>query len=552
MKIKKVAVLGAGAVGSYVIWGLSSRNDIELGVIAEGERAERLKQNGCTINGKIYHPEVWNPRETDAVDLLIVALKYGSLSAALESIQKATSENTIIMSLMNGVDSEEIIAEKVGVEHLLPAVIKVASHKEEDGYHFDPETTIGIIFGELTAPYDSDRIRAIEELFKDTGIHFRATEYAREEMWSKFRLNVCNNLPQAILGAGVGCYRDSVHMKAISDGLKGELEAIAQAKGIDLSKTEASSGRGSAVPPSARYSTLQDLDAGRHTEIDIFAGETFGVVGESGCGKSTLGRTLIRLIPATDGHVYLDGEDISGLKGKALKQMRKKAQIIFQDPSACLNPRRTVRQILMEPFQIHHMTGSMDVDARIEELLHLVGLDTYHLSRYPHELSGGQKQRIGIARALALEPKLIICDEAVSALDVSVQAQVLNLLQELKERLGLTYFFISHNLNVVYQVSDRVGVMYLGKMVEIAAYDQLYEKRYHPYTEALLSAIPQVDADDRTERIHLTGEVPSPSDPPSGCPFHTRCPKACDICSKEIPQLKEIEKGHFVACHLYQ
>lgn len=272
MKIKKVAVLGAGAVGSYVIWGLSSRNDIELGVIAEGERAERLKQNGCTINGKIYHPEVWNPRETDAVDLLIVALKYGSLSAALESIQKATSENTIIMSLMNGVDSEEIIAEKVGVEHLLPAVIKVASHKEEDGYHFDPETTIGIIFGELTAPYDSDRIRAIEELFKDTGIHFRATEYAREEMWSKFRLNVCNNLPQAILGAGVGCYRDSVHMKAISDGLKGELEAIAQAKGIDLSKTEASSGRGSAVPPSACYSTLQDLDAGRHTEIDMFSG----------------------------------------------------------------------------------------------------------------------------------------------------------------------------------------------------------------------------------------------------------------------------------------
>ena len=272
MKIKKVAVLGAGAVGSYVIWGLSSRNDIELGVIAEGERAERLKQNGCTINGKIYHPEVWNSGETDAVDLLIVALKYGSLSAALESIQKVTTENTVIMSLMNGVDSEEIIAEKVGVKHLLPAVIKVASHKEEDGYHFDPETTIGIIFGELTAPYDSDRIRAIEELFKDTGIHFRATEYAREEMWSKFRLNVCNNLPQAILGAGVGCYRDSVHMKAISDGLKGELEAIAQAKGIDLSKTEASSGRGSAVPPSARYSTLQDLDAGRHTEIDMFSG----------------------------------------------------------------------------------------------------------------------------------------------------------------------------------------------------------------------------------------------------------------------------------------
>lgn len=286
--------------------------------------------------------------------------------------------------------------------------------------------------------------------------------------------------------------------------------------------------------------------------FDIFAGETFGVVGESGCGKSTLGRTLIRLIPATDGHVYLDGEDISGLKGKALKQMRKKAQIIFQDPSACLNPRRTVRQILMEPFQIHHMTGSMDVDARIEELLHLVGLDTYHLSRYPHELSGGQKQRIGIARALALEPQIIICDEAVSALDVSVQAQVLNLLQELKEKLGLTYFFISHNLNVVYQVSDRVGVMYLGKMVEIANYDQLYEKRYHPYTEALLSAIPQVDQEEQEERIHLEGEVPSPYDPPSGCHFHTRCPKACDKCRQTAPELKEVAPGHYVACHLYE
>ena len=271
MEIKTVAVLGAGAVGSYVIWGLSRRKDIRLGVIAEGERAERMKK-GCLINGTVYHPEVWTPQDARETDLLIVALKYGALPAALEGIRMITGENTTVMSLMNGVDSEEIIAEKVGVEHLLPAVIKVASHKEEDGYHFDPETTIGIIFGELTAPYDSDRIREIEELFKDTGIHFRVTEYAREEMWSKFRLNVCNNLPQAILGAGVGCYRDSVHMKAISDGLKGELEAIAHAKGIDLSKTEASSGRGSAVPPSARYSTLQDLDAGRHTEIDMFSG----------------------------------------------------------------------------------------------------------------------------------------------------------------------------------------------------------------------------------------------------------------------------------------
>ena len=285
--------------------------------------------------------------------------------------------------------------------------------------------------------------------------------------------------------------------------------------------------------------------------LGIRKGETFGVVGESGCGKSTLGRTLIRLIDPTDGHIYLNGEDISKLKGADLKAMRRKMQIIFQDPSACLNPRRTVRQILMEPFEIHKMDKDQDVEARIMELLQLVGLDSYHLSRYPHELSGGQKQRIGIARALALKPDLIVCDEAVSALDVSVQAQVLNLLQELKQKLGLTYFFISHNLNVVYQVSDRVGVMYLGKMVEIADYDQLYEKRYHPYTEALLSAIPQVNQEDRKERIHLEGEVPSPTDPPSGCRFHTRCPKACDRCKAEEPALREIAPGHLVACHLY-
>lgn len=296
-----------------------------------------------------------------------------------------------------------------------------------------------------------------------------------------------------------------------------------------------------------RFGTVKAVD---DVTFDIYRGETFGVVGESGCGKSTLGRALIRLLDMTDGKVYLEDRDISTLKGQDLKEMRKEAQIVFQDPSACLNPRRTVKQILMEPFEIHGLKGSMDVDKRIEELLSLVGLDTYHLSRYPHELSGGQKQRIGIARALALDPKIIICDEAVSALDVSVQAQVLNLLQELKEKLGLTYFFISHNLNVVYQVSDRVGVMYLGRMVEIAPYDRLYEKRYHPYTEALLSAIPQVD-EEKTERIHLEGEVPSPSNPPSGCTFHTRCPKACDICRKEVPQLSEIADGHFVACHMY-
>ena len=296
----------------------------------------------------------------------------------------------------------------------------------------------------------------------------------------------------------------------------------------------------------------QTVKAVDDVSFEIMKGETFGVVGESGCGKSTLGRTLIRLQQPTDGHIYLNGTDIAGLKGAQLKEMRKEAQIIFQDPSACLNPRRTIKQILMEPFEIHNLKGKIDVDAKIMELLQLVGLDSYHLSRYPHELSGGQKPRIGIARALALEPQIIICDEAVSALDVSVQAQVLNLLQELKEKLGLTYFFISHNLNVVYQVSDRVGVMYLGKMVEIANYDQLYEKRYHPYTEALLSAIPQVDQEEQKERIHLEGEVPSPYDPPSGCHFHTRCPKACDKCRQTAPKLKEVAPGHYVACHLYE
>ena len=272
MKIKSVAVLGAGAVGSYVIWGLSEKKDIRLGVIASGERAKRLKNKGCKINDTVYHPEVWTPEEAHGVDFLIVSLKYGALPGALDDITAVTGENTVIMSLMNGVDSEEIIAEKVGAEHLLHAVIKVASHKENDGYVFNPEATLGIIFGEVSAPCDSERVQAVLDLFSGTGLHYRATDCILEEIWSKFRLNVCNNLPQAILGAGVGCYRDSVHMKAISDGLRAELMAIAEAKGIDISKADVSSGRGSAVPPTARYSTLQDLDAGRHTEIDMFSG----------------------------------------------------------------------------------------------------------------------------------------------------------------------------------------------------------------------------------------------------------------------------------------
>lgn len=274
--------------------------------------------------------------------------------------------------------------------------------------------------------------------------------------------------------------------------------------------------------------------------LEIKKGEIFGVVGESGCGKSTLGRGLINLLPLTAGSVTICGQDIVTLSPKEMKKMRQKIQIIFQDPSACLNPRRTVKQILMEPFRVHHIKDKNYIEKRISELLDLVGLAEYHLSRYPHELSGGQKQRIGIARALALEPELIICDEAVSALDVSVQAQVLNLLLELKNKLGLTYFFISHNLNVVYQISDRVGVMYLGKMVEIASYDSLYENHLHPYTESLLSAIPQVDRAQQKKRIILEGEMPSPSNPPNGCHFHTRCPKAETRCMVEIPVLQEV------------
>ena len=271
MKIQKVAVLGAGAVGSYVIWGLSQRKDIRLGVVAEGERAEKLKK-GCLINDITYYPEVWTPEEAEGADLLVVSVKYGALTEALEIIRTVTGENTIVMSLMNGVDSEERIAEKVGEDHVLYSLIKVASHKEGEGFYFDPEATIGIVFGEKAAPYRSEHVQAVEELFDGTGMHYRVTEHIQEEIWSKFRLNICHNLPQAMLGAGVGCYQDSTHMQAIRDGLRKEVEAVAAAKGIDMNKADESSKRGSAVPPTARYSTLQDLDAGRHTEIDMFSG----------------------------------------------------------------------------------------------------------------------------------------------------------------------------------------------------------------------------------------------------------------------------------------
>ncbi len=272
MKIQSVAVLGAGAVGSYVIWGLSAKKDISLSVIAKGERAERLKSEGCLINGKTYSPAVLTPEEAKGVDLLIVSLKYGALAGALDDIKEVVGENTIVMSLMNGVDSEEIISTKIDKSHIIYSLIKVASHREGKEYVFNPETTIGIIYGEEAAPFESERVAAIRDLFDGTGLNYRVTDCIKEEIWSKYRLNICNNLPQAIIGAGVGCYTDSEHMKAISEGLRKEVEAVALAKGIDMSRCKGTSSRGSAVPPTARYSTLQDIDAGRHTEIDMFSG----------------------------------------------------------------------------------------------------------------------------------------------------------------------------------------------------------------------------------------------------------------------------------------
>lgn len=271
MKYQSVAILGAGAVGSYVMWGLAKKKEIDLCVVASGARKARYERDGFVINGQVYHPAVRTPEEAAGVDLLIVATKYQALRPALGDIQTVAGGHATVMSLMNGVDSEELIAAQVGAGHLLYSFIKVTSHKEADGYHFDPDATLGVIYGERFAPFESERVKAVRELFMDSRVNFRVTEHIREEMWSKFRLNVCNNLPQAILGAGVGCYRDSVHMKAISDGLRRELEAIATARGIDLRIADAVS-HGCAVPSTARYSTLQDLDAGRHTEIDMFSG----------------------------------------------------------------------------------------------------------------------------------------------------------------------------------------------------------------------------------------------------------------------------------------
>ena len=284
--------------------------------------------------------------------------------------------------------------------------------------------------------------------------------------------------------------------------------------------------------------------------LTIHKGETLGLVGESGCGKSTLGRTILNLIPKTSGQIFYEGQDIGVYDKKQMWEMRKKMQIIFQDPYSSLNPRMTVYDLVSAPLEVYGIGSAKERREMVISILHDVGLDQQYLNRFPHEFSGGQRQRIGIARALILNPEFVVCDEAVSALAVSVRAQVLNLMKKMQEKRGLTYLFISHDLSVVRHVSDRVAVMYLGSVVEVAEKRELYGHPLHPYTKALLSAIPIPDANRKRQRIILEGDVPSAYNPPAGCKFHTRCPYATDRCRQEVPALKDVGGGHMAACHL--
>lgn len=284
--------------------------------------------------------------------------------------------------------------------------------------------------------------------------------------------------------------------------------------------------------------------------LTIYRGETLGLVGESGCGKSTFGRCILRLIEPTDGQVILEGEELTNLNAKEMRKKREQLQIIFQDPYASLNPKMTVGAIVSEPLRIHHKGTAAEIEAKTKELLKVVGMQEASMHRYPHEFSGGQRQRIGIARALALDPAFVVCDEPVSALDVSVRSQVLNLMDDLKRQMGLTFLFISHDLSVVKHISDRIAVMYLGQLVEIAPKEELFRHPLHPYTKALLSAIPIPDPTVNRERIILQGDVPSPANPPRECHFRSRCSCAGKVCAGEQPPMVEVGNGHFVACYL--
>jgi oligopeptide transport system ATP-binding protein len=297
------------------------------------------------------------------------------------------------------------------------------------------------------------------------------------------------------------------------------------------------------------YRTVGEVHAVDDVSLDIRRGETLGLVGESGCGKTTTGRVILRLIPATSGSVSFEGRDVFSLRGEELKRLRRDMQIIFQDPYSSLDPRMPVGDIIAEGLVVHRIGSRSDREQAVREMMARVGLRPQYARRYPHEFSGGQRQRIGIARALVLHPKFVICDEPVSALDVSIQSQILNLLRDLQQQFGLTYLFIAHNLAVVRYISDRIGVMYLGKLVELAETDELFRRPLHPYTQALLSAIPQPDPTLKRQRIVLSGEVPSPIHPPPGCRFHTRCPIAMDICRHVEPAYRDVGGGHMVACH---